>query len=188
MAVGCLSEIAQEMEGAVIWEHWNTVFRPCVLAALSDEDENVKRNAAFCAGVCVEHLKDRVAADVPTLLQPLGPIFALAQQADINDATAACVDNASAAVARMIMACPNAVPTSQVLPVLLQALPLKTDMTENETVYTCLLGLLRMNHPDLQPHAAEVQRIFQEACKEGSNVDEEIQVKLREALQTLFAQ
>ena len=49
MAVGCLSEIAQEMEGAIL-EHWPTVFRPCVLAGLADEDDNVKRNAAFTAG------------------------------------------------------------------------------------------------------------------------------------------
>jgi len=185
MAVGCLSEIAQEMEGAT-WDHWQNVFRPCILAGLADEDDNVKRNAAFCSGICAEHLRDRIAADFPAMLQQIGPIFSL--HAEHSDATAACVDNAAAAVARMIMAVPAAVPMSQVLPVMLKALPLKTDMTENETIYTCLLGLLQMNHPDVQANIAEIKRIFNESCQETSTVDEEIKVKLREALQALHAQ
>ena len=76
----------------------------------------------------------------------------------------------------------------QVLPVFLHALPLKTDMTENETVYSCVLGLLQMNHPDILANAAEVKRIFSEACKEDSQVDDEIKGKLSGALQTLSAQ
>lgn len=58
------------------------------------------------------------------------------------------VDNAAAAVARFIMAAPAALPMEQVLPVFLSALPLKADRSENEAVYTCLLGLIHMRHPD----------------------------------------
>lgn len=58
------------------------------------------------------------------------------------------VDNAAAAVARMIMAAPATVPMEQVLPVLLSALPLKADRSENEAVYTCLLGLIHLRHPE----------------------------------------
>lgn len=57
------------------------------------------------------------------------------------------VDNAAAAVARFIMAAPAAVPMEQVLPVFLSALPLKADRSENEAVYTCILGLIHMRHP-----------------------------------------
>jgi hypothetical protein len=185
MAVGCLSEIAQELEGG-IREYWQSVFLPAIVNGLGDQDENVKRNSAFCAGICCEHLKDVVANDLPNILQQIGPIFSL--DASSNDATAACVDNAAAAVSRMIMACPNAVPLDQVLPVYLRALPLKTDMTENETVYTCLLGLLNMNHPAIMANSAEVKRIFAEACSQGSKVDDDIKVKLQRALLALNAQ
>lgn len=188
MAVGCLSEIAQEVEGA-IGDHWSSVFFPCLVAALQDPDDNVKRNAAFCTGVCAEHLRERIANDYPTLLHHLGPIFQLSESSGSSDATAACTDNASAAVSRMIMACPAQVPLGQVLPVLLSALPLKTDMTENETVYKCLLGLLNnRTHPDVQANVMEMKRIFQQACQPDSSVEEEIQTQLRTALQTLNAQ
>ena len=185
MAVGCLSEIAQELEDS-IFDHWETVFRPVTLAALGDEDDNVKRNAAFCVGMCCEHLRERISGDYQTILQQLGNIFTL--DASSSDATAACVDNAAAAVARMIMASPTHVPMSQVLPVFLRALPLKTDMTENETVYKCLLGLLQMNHPDAVAQKAQLKRIFTEACQEGSQVEEELRAKLQGALTALSSQ
>ena len=182
MSIGCLSEIAQELEGAIV-EHWKPVFLPATIAALGDEDENVKRNGAFCVGICCEHLRETAAGDYHTILGALGPIFGL--DATGNDSIAACLDNAAAAVARMIMASPNNVPMAQVLPAFLSALPLKTDMTENETVYNCLIGLIGMKQPDLMAHKAELQRIFTEACGDDSEVDEEIQTKLKEAAPSL---
>jgi hypothetical protein len=53
------------------------------------------------------------------------------------------VDNVCAAVCRMILARMDLVPLKQVLPVLLQNLPLKQDMEENETVYSCIYHLLQ---------------------------------------------
>ena len=85
MSIGCLSEIAQELEGAIA-DYWQTVFLPAILAGLADSDDNVKRNAAFCAGVCSEHLRERVAGDYQSILQQLGPIFSL--NASGNDAIA----------------------------------------------------------------------------------------------------
>jgi hypothetical protein len=186
MSVGCLSEIAQELEVAIA-DHWKSVFLPAVLAGLADADDNVKRNSAFCAGVCCEHLKDQAASDFQSILQVMGPIFSI-NIANENDSSAACIDNAAAAVARMIMASPTHVPLPQVLPAFLRVLPLKTDMTENDTVYACLLGLLQMNHPDMVANVPEVKRIFNEACQEGSKVDDETKHKLQQTLQTLNAQ
>jgi len=185
MAVGCLSEIAQELEGAIA-DHWQSVFLPAILAGLGDEEDNVKRNAAFCAGVCCEHLRERVAGDYQQIMAAIGPVFSLS--AESSESAAACVDNAAAAVARMIMACPNQVPLNQVLPVFLRVLPLKTDMTENDTIYTCLLGLLSMNQADILTNKAEVSRIFSEACRADSEVDDDTKNKLRIALQALNAQ
>jgi importin-4 len=183
MSVGCLSELAQELEGG-IEAYWKSVFLPAVVAGLADEDENVKRNSVFCAGVCCEHLRERAAADYPTILHGIWPIFSLDASTG-DDSVAACMDNAAAAVARMIMACQTHVPLAQVLPSFLRALPLKTDMTENETVYTCILGLLQMNQPDIVAHKQEVQRIFREACGASSQVDDETKAKLLSALQAL---
>lgn len=182
MAIGWLSEVAQELEGS-IFDHWQGVFLPATLAGLGDPAEEVKRNAAFCAGVCCEVLKERIAGDYPQILQGLEPLFGMDPNA--GDSVAACVDNAAACVARMIMAHPAGVPMPQVLPPFLGLLPLKTDMTENETVYKCLLGLIQMGHPDAMAQKPELQRIFTAACAAGSKVDEEIQGQLKQAAPAL---
>ncbi|GKY94826.1 hypothetical protein MPSEU_000447800 [Mayamaea pseudoterrestris] len=182
MSIGCLSEIAQELEGGIL-EYWPSVFRPAILTSLADSDDNAKRNASFCAGMCAEHLREQIAGDYPAILERLGPIFAL--DPDASDSTAACIDNAAAAISRMIMACPTHVPLDQALPVFLRVLPLKTDMTENETVYKCLLGLIQMNHGAVAANRAELKRIFTAACQEDSKVDDEIKGKLRAALLSL---
>jgi len=182
MAIGWLSEVVQELQDA-IFDHWQSVFLPAVLAGLSDPSEDVKRNAAFCAGVCCEHLRERVADAYPQILQALEPLF----QMDPNsgEAAAACVDNTAACVARMIMGSQTHLPMPQLLPAVLKLLPLKTDMSENETVYTCLLGLLQMNQPDAVAQKAELRRIFSEATAAGSKVEPEIQEKLKQALPAL---
>mmetsp|Transcript_13102 Transcript_13102/g.31597 ORF Transcript_13102/g.31597 Transcript_13102/m.31597 type:complete len:1068 (-) Transcript_13102:113-3316(-) len=182
MAVGCLSEIAQELEGAIA-EQWQPVFMPAVLNGLADEDVNVKRNAAFCAGICCEHLKAQVLGDYPKMLQLLGQNFSLDTSA--SESACACVDNSAAAVARMIMASPENVPIDQVLPVFLTALPLKVDMTENQTVYQCLIGLLQMNHPEAVSRKEDIKRILTEATHESSKVDADTKGMLVQAVQSL---
>ena len=176
MAMGCLSEIAQELEGAIA-EFWQPVFYPAILAGLADPDDNVKRNAAFCSGVCCEGLGDAIVGEYPTILQSISPLFTV--DPTQGDSSSACVDNAAASVSRMIMTSPNFVPLGQVIPVLLKALPLRTDMTENITVYTCLLGLLQMNQPDLLENKTDLKRVLIEATSATSKVAEEIQEKLR---------
>jgi hypothetical protein len=159
MAMGCLGELAQEL-GDGIKEYWKSVFLPAILAGAADEDNSVKRNAAFCAGVSCEGLGSFVADDYMQILGAVGQIFGIDQS---NDAALACVDNACACVARMIMACPTSVPISQVLPVVLQALPLKNDMSENETIFKCLFGLLQSNNADAMALKTEIKRVFVEA-------------------------
>lgn len=182
MAIGWLSEVAQELEGS-IFEYWHSVFLPASLAGLSDPSEEVKRNAAFCAGVCCEVLKERVAGDYPQILQGLEPLFGM--NASSSDAVAACVDNAAACVARMIASQPTHVPLPQVFPPFLRLLPLKTDMTENETVYNCLLELIQMGHPQALAQKAELRRIFTSATSPYSKVDDEMQQKLKQVAPAL---
>ncbi len=182
MAIGCLGELGQEL-GEGIKDHWKSVFLPGILAGLGDEDHNVKRNAAFCAGACCEGLGEVAVPDYNLILQSVGQLFSIDH--NISDTSAAAVDNACACMARMIMASPNNMPVSQVLPVMLSKLPLKNDMTENETVYKCILGLLQMNNADAMAQKAEIKRVFTEAIAEGSRVDDENKEKLKMAFPAL---
>ena len=179
MALGCLGELSQALQTGLA-DHWKTTYLPLILAGLLDADDNVKHNAAFCAGVCCEGLGNLILPDYPQLLQALGVLFTV----DPNqaDSSAACVDNAVAAICRMVMTSPESVPIDQVLPAMLKALPLKNDFVENETVFKCLLGLIHGNHPQVRVNAVEFRRVFQEATMEESKVDEEDKLKLRLAL------
>jgi len=85
----------------------------------------------------------------------------------------------------MVMTSPANVPISQVFPVFLKALPLKNDMSENETVYKCLIGLVQMNHPEVLAYKAEILRVIQESISDGSKVDDEMKAKLATVLPAL---
>jgi len=182
MAVGCLGELAQEL-GNGIADHWQDVFYPAAMAGLADSDDSVKRNAAFCIGVCCEGLGEAVASQYPAMLQALSHLFGI--DGTQSDTAAACVDNACAAVARMIMTAPSHVPLGQVLPVVLKAMPLKNDMTENETVYNCLLSLLQANNAEIRVNKVELTRVFGQAASDDSKVDDDLKEKLKLALQSL---
>jgi hypothetical protein len=117
------------------------------------------------------------------MLQALSHLFSL--DGTQSDTAAACVDNACAAVARMIMTSPSHVPLGQVLPVVLKAMPLKNDMTENETVYNCLLSLLQANNADIRVNKVELTRVFGQASSDDSKVDDDLKEKLKLALQSL---
>lgn len=179
MAIGFLSEVAQELDVSIM-EYWSSVFLPLTLAGLGDPSLDVKRNAAFCAGVCCENLRERILGDYPQLLQAIEPLFGV-DPAD-GESAEACLDNTAACLSRMIMAAPASMPMPQVLPAVLKLLPLKADMSENETVYNCLLGLIQVGHPDAMAQKMELRRIFSEATAPDSKVDNEIQEKLKQAL------
>eukprot|EP00727_Mastigamoeba_balamuthi_P005803 m51a1_g1842 putative probable importin subunit beta-4-like (1087) ;mRNA; f:568834-573287 len=110
-----------------------------VLAGLSDENENVRRNSAFCCGVVLSQSGEAAAPYLGEALRLIG------QMLQLPAGTCAAVrDNAVGAVSRMAMACPAAIPIDQMLPVWLAALPLQDDKEEYTPAFTFLLWLARM--------------------------------------------
>ena len=176
MALGCLGELAEGL-GTAISPHWNTVWLPIMMGGLADEEPTIRRNAAYTCGICCEALGDSIAAQYPQLLQALFPLFQI--DASASDNNAAVVDNAAAAVARMITAAPQSVPYDAVLPIFLKVLPLKSDHTENGTVLDCIMALTAMQQPnicgELRP---EVMRVVGEAMNQPK-VEDETKAKLR---------
>ena len=106
MAIGCFGEIAQEL-GIGILDYWVPIFLPAIDAGLADDEINVKRNAAFCAGMCCESLGEAITMYYPKLLQALHPLFSLD---DTKSDCSFAKDNAVGAVARMMICSPNTVP------------------------------------------------------------------------------
>jgi hypothetical protein len=137
MAVGCLGECVAGIKSAV------TPFTDRLLEiftkACGDEDELVRSNAAFALGTLTLHTQVDLSEHYHTLLTALSPLFN-------NQTLPNTVDNAAGAVARLILAHPEAVPLDQVLPTFTNSLPLKADFEENVPVFDCLFKLFSANN------------------------------------------
>jgi importin-4 len=104
-----------------------------LLHRLSDEDPDTKSNAAYGTGLLITHSTNS-AAYLPSynqILSKLEPLLSIEQS----------TDNAAGCVSRMIMAHPERVPISEVMPALVKLLPLKKDYLENKPIYECIVGL-----------------------------------------------
>ncbi|EWM29705.1 Importin-beta [Nannochloropsis gaditana] len=168
-ASGCLGEITEGL-GADSKRYFEALL-PILKLCLADDCNGVKRNAAWCLGISCEVLGSDIQPYVMEVLQSLHPLFRLPPT---EDGSAETVDNATAAVARLIMAAPAAVPMTVVVPALLQALPLKADQCENPTVYKCLHQLVHSSVPELKPHVGNALSVYGQILSEPRSVQDEV--------------
>ncbi|CAM9783964.1 unnamed protein product [Ascophyllum nodosum] len=169
MAVGCFAEVFESI-GPASAKYINHAL-PLIKRSLVDSSAGVRRNAAFCAGTLAQGGGEAIVPYYMEILQALHPMFSLTGKGTEGGV----VDNAAAAVARMIMTSPQHIPMNQVLPVFLSALPLKVDRSENEAVYTCLLGLIHMRHPEALKLLDSILAIVAKALTPEAKVQSEIQ-------------
>jgi hypothetical protein len=110
---------------------------PLLLKRLSDEDLETKSNAAYATGQLIFNSTDSQAylSSYDTILGKLEPMLQI-EESRIKD-------NATGCICRMIMAHPDRVPIGDVLPALVDLLPLKNDYEENKPVYECIYKLCK---------------------------------------------
>lgn len=138
-SVGVIAECIRGMGNQVT--PFTTSLLRLLLHRMNDEDSETKSNAAFATGLLVQNTNNNgeILKAFNTILTKLGPLF------EMHKARA--VDNAAGCVSRMIMKHQEQVPLGVVLPVLLQLLPLKEDVEENEPIYTMIVRLCMIFHP-----------------------------------------
>uniref|UniRef100_A0A3B4V173 Importin 4 n=1 Tax=Seriola dumerili TaxID=41447 RepID=A0A3B4V173_SERDU len=107
---------------------------PVLVAGVKDGDPEVRNNSVFGLGCLAQAAGPIVASDYPMMLSVFSNL--LAKESDPR-----VVDNLCAALCRMIMSNVDAVPLEQVVPALVAHLPLKEDLEENKTVFSCLAML-----------------------------------------------
>ncbi|KAF8976841.1 hypothetical protein BGZ46_007906, partial [Entomortierella lignicola] len=179
MAIGCLGEIAAGMLGGVT--EFTEVIFPIALKGLSDEEPEVRSNAAYTVGALCQNTNLDISSQYPNLLTALYPLF---QGQNLENVT----DNACGAVARMIMKHPNAVPVDQVLPVFIQALPLKRDFEENDPVYKLLFSLIRSQNAWIFANLAQVLAIFAEVLPKEDELKPHTRAEMIEIIKGLNQQ
>ena len=126
--------------------------------ALTDDEPEVKSNAAFATGLLVEHTTVDLSPQFMHLLQALRPFFQINADATNQQKTAR--DNAAGAVSRMLTRNSTTLPLDQVLPILYSALPLRNDYVENKAVFKGIFHLFRTNPNALVPYIDTLLPVF----------------------------
>lgn len=132
-AVGAIAQCINYM-GAAVTPYTGRLLK-LLVHRLSDEDGDVKSNAAYATGLLFEKSTDErtYLAQYNVVLGKLESLLATSESRVL--------DNAAGCVARMIAKHPDRVPIGQVLPALVDILPLKEDYEENAPVYECIVKL-----------------------------------------------
>lgn len=137
-AAGVMAEVAAHMGRAVT--PFAAALLPALLRRLSDEHGEARSNAAYAVGLLVYHTaeSDVCLASYDAILAKLEPMLQVRESR--------MQDNAAGCLCRMMLAHADRVPVADLLPVLVDALPLQEDYEENKPVYECIWKLCRLSH------------------------------------------
>lgn len=140
---------------------------PVLVAGVRDSDAEVRNNSVYGLGCLAQVAGPIIVTDYPMMLSVFANL--LTKESDLR-----VIDNLCAALCRMIMSNVEAVPLEQVVPALVERLPLKEDMEENKTVFSCL-AMLYTNSPALIVKLMKPILAASSHVLGNKNVDEEAQ-------------
>lgn len=181
-SIGVLAEVTAHM-GAAVTPYTESILK-MVLRRLSDEDQETRSNAAYAAGVLITH-STNTAAYLPSYNQILSKLEPM-----LHTQVARSLDNAAGCVSRMIMAHPDKVPISDVLPVLVSLLPLKEDYEENKPIYECIAGLYQAQDKTVHSLTPELIPVFNKvlAPEPADQLEPETRAKVIEVVKYIASQ
>lgn len=138
--VGTIGEILQALVsvpgGQGLAGRLSNRLLPVLVAGVRDSDPEVRNNSVFGLGCLAQAAGPICVSDYPMMLSVFSNM--LTKESDLR-----VIDNLCAALCRMIMSNVDCVPLEQVMPAMVARLPLKEDMEENKTVFSCLAMLYR---------------------------------------------
>jgi importin-4 len=183
IAIGCYADAFSKI-GPRALQFADSIL-PAIHGGLSDSLENLRRNSAVCVGSLVQVGGENLYPHYLTLLQWLHPLCIRQDQHRISDGGGSDVDNALGAVSRMIVHGQSAVPMAQVLPVLLQALPLTDDHLEGPYIYRCIGDLLLKGESTALSLFPNILVVFAETLQQQSSAVDETKTTVASTLREL---
>jgi importin-4 len=173
MAIGCFGEVIGEIGPAAGEQYAKSLF-PILKAGCADPMETVRRNSAYTIGVLCQNAPEATGPMYLQMLQWLYPLCVRSSDEVVSDAGGADIDNALAAVARMIMvAGPSAIPLEQVLPVMLNAMPLRSDFGEGVAIFNCFCGLATDGDASMLANLPQALVAFSQVLSEDLQYNDE---------------
>nr|POF17847.1 putative importin subunit beta-4 [Quercus suber] len=182
-AVGTIADCVEAMGDGC------TPFTPklmrLLLKRLTDEDPETKSNAAFGMGLLCANSSDakEILGNYNTILGHLEPLLHSSNSSS-GDSQARLLDNAAGCVSRMIKKSPDNVPLEQVLPRLVELLPLKEDFRENEPVFDMIVSLYQAQNGVIRSQTDSLMPVFQKVL---GPPDDQISDETRTKIQQLVA-
>ncbi|KAI9712817.1 MAG: hypothetical protein M1820_001439 [Bogoriella megaspora] len=154
VAVGTIAECIGNM-GSGVTPHTAGLMK-VLLRRMGDEDPEVKSNSVYGIGLLCEKSEDdkEVLSNYGTIMSKLEPLLHSSQGSRILDNSAGCVS-------RMIYKHPDRVPLQEVLPSLLELLPLREDYEENEPVFKTIIQLYQAGNPTMRQLTPQLTPILE---------------------------
>ncbi|KAF1935021.1 ARM repeat-containing protein [Clathrospora elynae] len=178
-AVGTIAECIGNM-GAGCTPYTTSLLK-LLVHRLSDEDPETKSNAVYGIGLLCEMTTndDEILKSLPTIFTKLEPLLDARDQARLLDNSAGCVS-------RFITKHPGRVPISEVLPRLVQLLPLREDYEENKPVFGMIVKLYQQNEPTVLQLTSTLMPIIEKVLGEPEEqLEDETRSQLVELVQYL---
>jgi hypothetical protein len=178
-AVGTIAECVGNM-GAGCTEYTTGMLK-LLLHRLSDEDPETKSNAVYGIGLLCEKTTndDEIVKALPTIFSKIEPLLDAQDQARLLDNTAGCVS-------RFIAKHPEKLPIAEVLPRLVNLLPLREDYEENKPVFGMIVKLYQRNDPTVQQLTPRLMPIFEQVMSSSDDqLEDETRSQLVELVQYL---
>ncbi|KAF2713475.1 ARM repeat-containing protein [Pleomassaria siparia CBS 279.74] len=153
-AVGTIAECVANM-GAACTPHTTAILK-LLLHRLSDEDPETKSNAVYGIGLLCEKTTNEaeILKALPQIFAKIEPLLNAQDQARLLDNTAGCVS-------RLISKHPEKIPISEVLPRLVQLLPLREDYEENKPIFRMIVQLYQANEPTIVQLTPQLMKVLE---------------------------
>lgn len=178
-AVGTIAECVGNMGDACT--PYTSGLLKLFLYRLTDEDPESKSNAVYGIGLLCEKTSndDEILKSLQNIFSKLEPLLDAQDQARLLDNTAGCVS-------RFISKHSDKLPIAEVLPRLVQLLPLREDYEENKPVFSMIVKLYQMNDPTIQQLTPTLMPIFENVLSAPEEqLEDETRSQLIELVQYL---
>ncbi|ODQ66396.1 ARM repeat-containing protein [Nadsonia fulvescens var. elongata DSM 6958] len=188
-AIGAMAEIVNGMKSSIT--PFTSQIMKAMLHSLGDSSADVRSNAAYGIGLlCYYSASDaEIIAEYMTILQNIQKLLKKVdkkskrvQSSDQENNTARCLANACGCVARMSIKHPSQIPLGDVLPVLVERLPLTDGLEENTPIFELFVGLFKSNQPTIIELRAPIVEIFEKVFKSEAENKEVKQFETEEMI------